>query len=90
MPAAHIVYLRIQPPGLFHLVYTPVKTIAIGGHFLSEDTMHLTLISRLLVSENEGQATNGYLEETLRSIAHLLLASVERGDDHSELDESVH
>ena len=37
---------RFQPPGVFHKVYTPVKSIATGGHFLTYGSLHLTEIAR--------------------------------------------
>ncbi|KAF9461597.1 hypothetical protein BDZ94DRAFT_1237583 [Collybia nuda] len=38
--------LVIMPPGTWHLVYTPVRTVACGGHFYNYDTLHLTEASR--------------------------------------------
>ncbi|KAF9521309.1 hypothetical protein CPB83DRAFT_900867 [Crepidotus variabilis] len=36
----------IQPPGTLHEVYTPVPTVAIGGHFYSLDCLYLTEMNR--------------------------------------------
>ena len=30
-----------MPPGMWHMVYTPVSGMTSGGHFLSYDIMHL-------------------------------------------------
>jgi hypothetical protein len=35
-----------MPPGMWHMVYTPVGGMTSGGHFLSYDTMHLTYLAR--------------------------------------------
>ncbi|TDL13818.1 hypothetical protein BD410DRAFT_810230 [Rickenella mellea] len=35
-----------QPPGAFHVVYTPVKGMTSGGHFFCYDTLHLTEFAR--------------------------------------------
>lgn len=55
---------RIQPPGTLHTVYTPQRSIATGGSYLSYDTMHLTEFSMrvdashgLLVSIQDGGAS---------------------------------
>jgi len=36
-----------MPPGVWHMVYTPVGGMTSGGHFLMYDTMHLTYLSRM-------------------------------------------
>ncbi|KAF8062561.1 hypothetical protein FPV67DRAFT_1673032 [Lyophyllum atratum] len=36
----------LMPPGAFHAVYTPIRSIALGGHFLTYNTLHLTEVSR--------------------------------------------
>ncbi|KAJ3884393.1 hypothetical protein GG344DRAFT_84088 [Lentinula edodes] len=36
----------IQPPYTFHTVYTPVPTVATGGHFHTVHTLHRTEVSR--------------------------------------------
>ena len=35
-----------MPPGVWHMVYTPVGGMTSGGHLLMYDTMHLTLLSQ--------------------------------------------
>lgn len=37
---------RIMPPGTWHMVYTPIRTLALGGHFYTYETLHLTEMSR--------------------------------------------
>ncbi|KAF9488677.1 hypothetical protein BDN71DRAFT_1435966 [Pleurotus eryngii] len=36
----------LQPPGFLHLVYSPIQSIALGGHFLTHESLHLTAWSR--------------------------------------------
>ncbi len=38
--ASHLIQLRIQPPGQWHQVYTPIRSVTTGGHFISYDTLH--------------------------------------------------
>ncbi|GJF00557.1 hypothetical protein PsYK624_168500 [Phanerochaete sordida] len=72
--------LLIQPPGVFHAVYTPVPSIGIGGHFFTQDTLHLTLQCRLVIQRSRGQGTNAFHPDANRSLARILLALIERGD----------
>ncbi|GJE99934.1 hypothetical protein PsYK624_162100 [Phanerochaete sordida] len=81
----HFVLLKpgmilIQPPGVFHEVYTPVCSIAIGGHFFTEETLHLTLQCRLAIQHSGGRAANTFHPSANRRLARMLLALVERGD----------
>ena len=48
----------IMPPGMFHEVYTPVPSVAIGGHMYSYNAMHLTELCRSIQKESDGQFTN--------------------------------
>ncbi|GJF00235.1 hypothetical protein PsYK624_165150 [Phanerochaete sordida] len=74
--------ILIQPPGVFHEVYTPVRSVAIGGHFMAEDLLHLTLQCRLAIARSMGQAGNAYHPDTNRTLARMLLAQIERGDTY--------
>ncbi|KAJ7587965.1 hypothetical protein C8J56DRAFT_940600 [Mycena floridula] len=57
----------IQPPNLFHMVYTPQKAITIGGHFLTYGAMHLTEISRWFDSKYPATTNHNHIgvESTL-------------------------
>ncbi|GLB45388.1 hypothetical protein LshimejAT787_2200510 [Lyophyllum shimeji] len=50
--------LVIMPPNAFHLVYTPVSSVAIGGHFLSYSTLHLTEVARAFDHHRAREVTN--------------------------------
>ena len=71
---------RIQPPGVFHEVYTPVKSIASGGHFLTYGTLHLTEIARAYDNSPYGEwtrkifTTNNEHEAVPRQLSRMLLA----------------
>jgi hypothetical protein len=71
---------RIQPPGVFHEVYTPVKSIASGGHFLTYNTMHLTDIARVYDSSiyehrpRHTFATNNVHDAVPRQLTRMMLA----------------
>lgn len=49
---------RIMPPGAWHLVYTPVRTVAMGGHLFLYDTMHFTEMSRRFDHKHAREVTN--------------------------------
>lgn len=68
---------------MFHEVYTPVCSIAIGGHFFTEETVHLTLQCRLAIQHSGGRAANTFHPSANRRLARMLLALVERGDTES-------
>jgi hypothetical protein len=53
---------RIQPPGYWHLVYTPVKGMVSGGHFLSYETLHLT---EMACAYDGSENADGVLRKTL-------------------------
>jgi hypothetical protein len=56
-----IMETSIQPPGLWHLVYTPVNGMVSGGHFLSYETLHLT---EMACSYDESKNPKGELRKT--------------------------
>jgi hypothetical protein len=47
-----------MPPGAWHMVYTPVRTLATGGHFYTYDTLHLTEMSRAFDRLHGREVTN--------------------------------
>ncbi|KZT19777.1 hypothetical protein NEOLEDRAFT_1151755 [Neolentinus lepideus HHB14362 ss-1] len=50
--------ILIQPPAIMHAIYTPVKTVATGGHFFLYDAMHLTEISMDIDHDHSDVTTN--------------------------------
>lgn len=70
---------RIQPPGIFHQVYTVEKSLAIGGHFVLEDAMHLTEWCRYALHKEQGSGTNAYHSGMKRVFARHIMAIAERG-----------
>ncbi|KAG6864740.1 hypothetical protein C0991_007447 [Blastosporella zonata] len=67
----------IMPPGTLHEVYTPVRTVATGGHYISYDTLHLTEMSRAVDHKHGQRITNdvhivvhNLLSGMMMSIAH--------------------
>lgn len=47
-----------MPPGAWHMVYTPVRTVATGGHLFLYDTMHFTEMSRWFDNTHAREVTN--------------------------------
>lgn len=37
---------RFQPPNAWHEVYTPSKSVTVGGHYYTYDTLHLSDAAR--------------------------------------------
>jgi hypothetical protein len=62
-----------MPPGMWHEVYTPVKCIASGGHFLTYETMHLTQWARWVDSDSATSATNADHAGIVRTISRMVL-----------------
>ncbi|EPQ51304.1 hypothetical protein GLOTRDRAFT_133175 [Gloeophyllum trabeum ATCC 11539] len=50
--------ILIQPPNIMHCVYTPVKSIATGGHFYMYSSMHLTQFGCRVDHRKGGWTTN--------------------------------
>ncbi|KAF8332917.1 hypothetical protein F5887DRAFT_1286509 [Amanita rubescens] len=48
----------IQPPGQWHQVYTPIRSVTTGGHFISYDTLHLMEQSMRIDFRIKSQLTN--------------------------------
>ncbi|EKM48737.1 uncharacterized protein PHACADRAFT_108377 [Phanerochaete carnosa HHB-10118-sp] len=70
--------LAIQPPGVFHQVYTPEKSVAVGGHFVVEEALHLTAWSRFCTTHAQGAGTNAYHDSTIRVFACIMVAAAVR------------
>ena len=67
-----------MPPGVWHEVYTPVKTLASGGHFLTYDMPHLTQMSWIFDSKHGDEATNANHPGILQTLCHMVLAFKEK------------
>ena len=78
-PTLTLILCSIQPPGAFHHVVTLAKSIAMGGHFLMYDTMHLTEWTRRWIHEARGAGTNTYHGSTVRILANMVIAWAVRG-----------
>lgn len=72
--AAHLLFSRLQPPGYWHQVYTPVKTIAAGGHFLCYETLHLTEFARFFDQKYQKAATNTDHDSIMRILPRMAIA----------------
>ncbi|KAI0731436.1 hypothetical protein C8Q76DRAFT_793500 [Earliella scabrosa] len=66
--------LFIQPPGQLHMVYTPMKTIAVGGHFLTYDTLPQSLLTRRLERLTDHVATDASHGAVGRLLSRMALA----------------
>ena len=64
---------RIQPPGKYHQVYTPERTITVGGHFIPFDCMHLAEWSRRETQLEGGAGTNAYHISMLRVFSRMMM-----------------
>jgi hypothetical protein len=75
------IHSRVQPPGIFHMVYTPIMGNTSGGHFFTYESAHHTEVSvRFDKSLNDSGeirgtfATNVEYEDISRPIACMVLA----------------
>ncbi|KAG1855274.1 hypothetical protein F4604DRAFT_1932333 [Suillus subluteus] len=66
--------MLFMPPGKFHEVYTPLVTFAIGGHFLSYHTMHLSEWSCYLDQLHGSLFTNQEQQDTLLVLRRMVVA----------------
>ncbi|KII91448.1 hypothetical protein PLICRDRAFT_173297 [Plicaturopsis crispa FD-325 SS-3] len=63
-----------MPPGAFHLVLTATPSVALGGHFYTYESMHLTEMSRSFDHRHSESATNTEHAAAERAIARMALA----------------
>ncbi|KAJ8690928.1 hypothetical protein PTI98_010546 [Pleurotus ostreatus] len=63
----------LQPPGFLHLVYSPIRSIALGGHFLTHDSLHLTAWSRRIEHSIGTFSTNAEHPCVERYLARMML-----------------
>lgn len=57
-----------------HQVYTLGNTITLGGHFLTDQTMHLTEWCRLVAHTTKLQGTNATHPGFMRVLARMVIA----------------
>ena len=63
---------------MMHHVYTLGNTLTVGGHYLMEETMHLTEFSRLVAHVTNKQGTNAWHPGFMRTLARMIMALVVR------------
>lgn len=68
-----LTFTSFQPPGQFHAVYTPVKTLADGGHALNFEWLHLTELSRYLDVKKGKSFTNQVHEHSLETLQRMVV-----------------
>ena len=59
---------------MLHAVYTPLASVAVGGHFYSYNTMHLTEESRSIDSLHGKFTTNKEHYHVLDTLIRMVLA----------------
>ncbi|TFY73884.1 hypothetical protein EWM64_g10128, partial [Hericium alpestre] len=64
----------VIPPGVIHEVYTPVNTIAIGGRFLTYNSIHLTQWCRFVDRSLHSSLTNAEHITIGRSVCRMVIA----------------
>jgi hypothetical protein len=70
---SQLIFTSVQPPGQFHAVYTPVKTLADGGHALNFEWLHLTELSRYLDIKKGQYFTNQVHEHSLETLQRMVV-----------------
>ena len=63
-----------------HEVYSPNKSVTIGGHFLTYDSLHLTAVSRAFDAQNEYSITNQSHHSVHPILAQMLVKIATRTD----------
>ncbi|KAG1778631.1 hypothetical protein EV702DRAFT_1044492 [Suillus placidus] len=66
--------IRILPPGLVHVVYTPMPSFSTSGQFYNYDCMHLTELSRFIDAELAPTAANQDMEHALETLWQMVIA----------------
>lgn len=68
------VLCSFQPPGKMHAVYTPVKTVAQGGHFFLYDALHQTEVARSVDHKFGNHTTNQHHYNAYETLNRMVLA----------------
>ena len=69
---------------MFHEVFTPEKSVVLGGHFYLENALHLTEWTRWATNKVLGAGTNTYHAGTVRVFARMVMAVAHRGERESK------
>lgn len=64
----------VQPPNAVHQVYTPVNTVASGGHLFTYETLHLTELARDFDCGYNHTSTNADHASAHRTICRMAIA----------------
>ncbi|KAF8889783.1 hypothetical protein BD779DRAFT_1671565 [Infundibulicybe gibba] len=64
----------IQPPGAWHEVFTPSKSVVLGGHIVPYETLHLMEASRRLDASHGLGLTNSEHNGIDQTLEHMLTA----------------
>jgi hypothetical protein len=64
---------------MLHAVYTLEKTVALGGHFYTNEAMRLSYWSRLALQHVRGLGTNAYNECVIRHFSRMAMFIAPRG-----------
>ena len=67
------------------MVYTPVKSVAIGGHFFAWDCLERTLSGRLVEIESEGSGTNAVHPAAFQWLARMAISLTKPGEKLSKI-----
>ena len=78
------VSLRFQPPNAWHEVYTPSKSVTVGGHFFSYDTVHFSDAGRRFDILRPGM-TNQHHSSSQLTLSAMVLYMATRGPQSKQL-----
>lgn len=67
-----------QPPNAWHEVFTPTKSVTIGGHYFTYDTLHLTDAARFFDIHRPG-ATNQHHTSAQLTLSAMAVNMIRRG-----------
>ena len=63
-----------MPPGTWHEVYTPVKMVAVGGHFLTMETLAHTEVAHTVDRKCGGVTSNASHNGMERTLCQMALS----------------
>jgi hypothetical protein len=75
---------RIQPANDWHEVYTPAKSVTVGGHFFLYDTLHSTEVGRRFDIIRPG-TTNQHHSSAQLTLSAMMVYMVTRGPQSKQL-----
>lgn len=71
---------RFQPPNGWHEVYTPTKSVTLGGHFLTYDSLHLSDVARRFDVLYPNALTNQHHESMQTTLSGMVYYIITRKD----------